>query len=314
MSDRKQEILNEFKLRRLIRKAIRIKEMKRKKSEDQKLYEEKNLRNIIRHLLQEASGPDADGEPSPYGSTPVSALADAFNEILKPIKTGLRKLHEPEERESYRAHILSKFQTIFQTFEGLDVESPTMVGESDVEIDGPGRDVSIDDDNRVMPSDGSEDERFKEKEKDPDTQKQEDFDMFKIAGKNPGGAMKAFDTIENSNIEQTLADARKMMYTPEYKKEFKEYALYNIDLWLTTFEKDLADSVGQEPSWTETVMPRPEGAKVSSLAAGGETTGGGETEETLGLEMPGAGESFEVPELPAEESLEEEDLETVFME
>ncbi len=162
MSDRKQEILNEFKLRRLIRKAIRIKEMKRKKSEDQKLYEEKNLRNIIRHLLQEASGPDADGEPSPYGSTPVSALADAFNEILKPIKTGLRKLHEPEERESYRAHILSKFQTIFQTFEGLDVGSPTMVGESDVEIDGPGRDVSIDDDNRVMPSDGSEDERFKD--------------------------------------------------------------------------------------------------------------------------------------------------------
>ena len=44
MSDRKQEILNEFKLRRLIRKAIRIKEMKRKKSEDQKLYEEKNNR------------------------------------------------------------------------------------------------------------------------------------------------------------------------------------------------------------------------------------------------------------------------------
>ena len=45
-NDRKQEVLNEFKLRRLIRKAIKIKEMKRKKADAGKLLEEKKLRRV----------------------------------------------------------------------------------------------------------------------------------------------------------------------------------------------------------------------------------------------------------------------------
>ena len=31
-------------------------------------------------------------------------------------KSGLRKLAKPEERESYRAHVLEKFKSIFENF------------------------------------------------------------------------------------------------------------------------------------------------------------------------------------------------------
>ena len=101
---KKQEIINELKLRRLIRKAIQIKEVKRKQAETERLLEEKKLRTVIRHLIQEGDI-DADGEPAPYASTAVNALADAFNQVLPVIKSGLRKLSRPEERASYRAHV-----------------------------------------------------------------------------------------------------------------------------------------------------------------------------------------------------------------
>ena len=313
-NDRKQEILNEFKLRRLIRKAIKIKEMKRKKADAEKLLEEKKLRTVVRHLIQEGDI-DADGEPAPYASTAVNALADAFNQVLPVVKSGLRKLSRPEERASYRAHVLSKFQSIFSNFEGLDAKA--FVGESDInEQEEGGLKITIDDEDRIMPSDGKEDARFTPKEKKPEEQMEDDFGEFQIAGENPTGARMAFETISDSNIEQVLADKRRLLFDPEDKEEYKDYALYNIDLWLLTYEKELADSMGQEPAFNKTEMPKPSDAQVDPSV----DAVGGDDEEFEIPEVPEAEEGVEIPELPAEEEageeegLMEEDLETIFME
>ena len=303
MNDKKQEILNEFKLRRLIKKAIKIKEMKRKKSEAEKLLEEKKLRAVVRHLIQEGDI-DADGEPAPYASTSVNALADAFNQVLPVLKSGLRKLSRPEERLSYRAHVLSKFQSIFSNFEGLDVKASAKIGESDInEQEDDKLTITLDDDDRVMPSDGKEDSRFTPKEKKPEEQLEDDFGAFQMAGQNPTGARMAFETISDSNIEHVLADKRRLLYDPEDKEEFKAYALYNVDLWLITYEKELADSLGQEPAFTKTEMKKPSGAQVSAAVEDAEGPEGEDEDFDLGI-----------PELGGETEGEEEDIETIFME
>ena len=300
MNDRKQEILNEFKLRRLIRKAIKIKETRRKNLESEKILEERKLRAVIRHLIQEGDV-DSDGEPAPYASTSVNALADAFNQILPVLKSGLRKLARPEERVSYRAHVLSKFKSIFSNFEGFDAKSSEKIGESDInEQEEDQLTITLDDDDRVMPSDGKEDGRFTPKEKKPEDQMEDDFSAFQMAGENPTGARMAFETISDSNIEQVLSDKRRLLYDTADKQEFKDYALYNVDLWLITYEKELADSLGQEPAFTKTEMSKPSGAQVSASVEDTEAP-------AEDLEMPDFDEGDE-------EGLMEEDLETIFME
>ena len=297
MSDKKQEILNEFKLRRLIRKAIQIKEVKRKRAEANQLLEESKLRTVIRHLINEG-GVDADANPAPYGSTALNALADAFNQILPVLESGLRKLERPEERKSYRAHVLQKFKSLFDGFEGLDI-SPK-VGEGPVnEQEDDKITINIDDDARVMPSDGKEDERFKEEPKPKLEPDDEDLEKLVIATEDATGARRAFSTINNSNIATILANTRKLLVRPEDKQEFKDYALYNIDLWLLTYEKDIADENGEAPAFDKVVTPKPEGAQIQGTAQ----------------DFDAGGEDFEVPEFEGdEEGLMEEDLETIFME
>lgn len=248
-------------LRKIIREAVRY---RYQQSLNKSLTEEKQLRQIIRHLITEV---DADANPAPYESTALNALADAFNQILPVLETGLRKLKRPEERQSYRAHILQKFKSIFDTFEGLDAGENTKVGEGPVneQEDDSAVSIKIDDEARVMPSDGKEDDRFKEEEPnlDPD---EKDLQDLVIGTEDPTGARRAFNTINNSNIEKLLADTRKLLVRPEDRQEFKEYALYNVDLWLLSYEKDIADENGEAPAFDKVIMPKPEGAEVAAKA------------------------------------------------
>ena len=278
-----EEVLQEFKLRKLIRQAIKIRQKKLDDAILESAREEEKLRKIIRTLLTEGEI-DSDTNPAPYASTPVNALADAFNQILPIIKSGLRKLAKPEERESYRAHVLDKFNSIFSNFEGLDSQMTGVVGESDLteqEEDKNKIVVNVDDPDRIVPD--IEKDRFKEEKKDPDKQREDDFGEFRIQGEDPTGARVAFETIGDSNIEQVLSDKRKLLFTPEYKKQYKEYALYNIDLWMLTYEKELADLLGQEPAFTKTEMPRPAGAQEVGAA---QEFGGEETAAAPATEAP----------------------------
>ena len=96
------------------------------------LYGDRKLRSVLRYLVREASGIDADTEPAPQASTALSALADAYNQVLPVLKSGLRKLKRPEERRSYRAHVLLKLKSIFQNLEAMDVETQK-IGEGPVQ-------------------------------------------------------------------------------------------------------------------------------------------------------------------------------------
>ena len=286
-----EEILQELKLRRFIRKAIKLKQQKDKIEKSKILEEEVKLRNIIRHLIAEGDV-DSDTKPAPYASTALSALADAFNQILPVLKTGLRKLSKPEERRSYRAHVLQKFDSMFSNFEGLDAAPTGAIGESDLneqEEDIDNINIKIDtrpDDAMVVPD--FEKDRFKPKEEKKLEPDEDDIKNLAISTEDPVGARFAFNTINNSNIEKLLGDNRKLLPTDAYKQEFKEYALYNVDLWLLTYEKELADELGTEPAFDSTVTRKPAGAEVQDIASEFEQSPGdmAAIDQIPGLEEP----------------------------
>jgi hypothetical protein len=276
----------EKNIRTLIRKVIRFKQLKENK-------EEQELRYVVRRLLKEGDI-DSDTKPAPYESTSINMLADAFNQILPVLKTGLRKLAKPEERVSFRDHVVEKFRSIFDGFESLDAPAQALGDGSLTEQDEEkeeGIKITVDDPFRIMPSDGKEDDRFKEEEPDPEQDLEDEFKDFAKPGKNPTGARVAFETINDSNIQSVLADKRKTLFDDKDKQEFKEYALYNVDLWLLTYEKELSNTKGQEPAFSEPITEKPAGSNVGGAAA--EFEGGGGME----MAMPEEGGEMELPEL-----------------
>lgn len=311
--NRKEELLQEIKLRRLIRKALKIRQAKNSLLQEQKTKEEQKLRQVIRHVLKEGDV-DADTNPAPYTSTALSALADAFNQILPVLKTGLRKLTKPEERQSYRAHVLQKFVSMFENFEALDSkEASGTIGEGGLEED---LNVKLDnrpDDAMIVPD--IEKERFKPEEK-PDLEPDDaDVEKLAISTEDPTGARFAFNTINNSNIEKLLGDNRKLLPSDAYKQEYKEYALYNIDLWLNTYEKELADELGTQPAFSDTVMKKPAGAQVSAPAQEFESPPETEAPETEDVEQANAeeAEKIDIPDLGGDTDNLVSDLEKLLM-
>jgi len=275
-----EELIQEIKLRRLIKKAIKIRKIKGKKKETRTLQEEKKLRTIINYLIKEGGGVDSDTNPAPYQKTSMNVLATVLEVILPILKTGLRALSRPEERRSYRVHVLEKFENMFGTFESLEVSNET-VGESDINLNEEEADedqlkINIDQD-LVVPK--SEQGRFAAKEKSQKEKDDEDYKKFEIRGEDPTGAIHAFELFHGSNIEETIANKRRTLHRQEDKDEFRVYTLYNVDLWLITFEEELARELGQEPAFSEAMMPKPTGA--IGIGRGAEFVQSGEEEALM---------------------------------
>ena len=268
----KEQLMQEFKLRKLIRSAIKIREHKMKTQNLKKLEDEHKLRKIVRHFLKEAKDIDASTDPIGYGSTALNAVASAFNDILKTVKDAFRFLEESAERLSFRIHTLDKMKSIFDHLEALDVrspeagEGPDLVGEDEITEQEEGEEEigidieKVDDpDARIIPD--FEKERYAPDEETEEEKEKKDFGKFSISDLDPTGARKAFEMFSNSNIQDTITKNRKTIEDkPEALKEYREFVLYNVDLWLLTYEEEYAKELGQEPAFTEPIMPRPEAA------------------------------------------------------
>ena len=270
----KNELLQEIKLRRLVRKAIKLRQHKLQLEQKTNLGEERRLRALIRHLLKEGEV-DTDTEPVPYKSTAMNLLDDVFGQILPVIKKGLRKLTSgPEERISYRDHVLAKFKDMFGILNSAQ-EAGQALAEQEIKIK-----VEDDDEDEapdIMPDSEKEETPSKEDEEESE------FEQFAQAGKDETGARVAFDTIATSNVEDNVRKLVKLLGDDEKRQEAEEYFLYNLNLFMNKYEKALASEIGQEPAFTDVVAPKPEGAVVAPEAEeGGEEEMGGEEE----LEMP----------------------------
>jgi hypothetical protein len=215
----RQEIVEELRLRKLIRKAIKIAESKRQKEEGQYLAEENRLRKVIRNLIMEDEV--GDTEDSPYDNTGLNTLNTLFDNILKTVETGYKELASSEEqRNSFASHILKAVENVLAPLKALDQTDQQMSEDIDIDI---GQD---------RPED------MADIRKDKEEQNVEDFG---IEGEDLTGRDKAYETF--NKVETQIVDAYKSLHNPGDVKAFYDGLLMNLDLYFKKFEDEIQPSV-----------------------------------------------------------------------
>ena len=268
----REEIMQEFKLRRLIRKAIRIRESKNKAG---LLKEEQKLRKVIRKVLLEAS-PTADNDPAPHSSTGINVLEDLLKKIIPVIETDFRKLtSDGKQRESYRAHIIKATEDALAPQKAADKIS---ADEEDTEKMLPinEEDVGID----IMPA--SEQDKFidinpesMEQEEEPEDER----DTFGIEGQDKTGRNVAYDTFKK--IGANIIDAYDVLDGSEDKGLFYDYLITNLKLYFDKFENDMGGV--EEPTTDEYESESEAGEDEAETPEGEEELETPEGEEELEL-------------------------------
>ena len=290
----KEEILQEMKLRRLVRKAIKLREAKRRSESVQALQEEEKLRTVIRALLKEAK---EDTEPAPHGSTAVNFLDDILDVLKDVMERNLRKLtSKGEQRKSFRDNMMRGLQSIFSGVRagGIDMKdiaqkvSDNAALAEAVEIDIV--DAAKDDPDVIGTDELGGDEEEAEEPTRTKAEEREDedeaaFQAFKVEGSNPVGARHAYQSLQNSAVESAIKEKIKMFGEDDPDDEIddlEDYLMYNANVWLNIYEKALAAQLGQKTAWdvSKTVVPKPADAEVAPEAE--EAAGGVEGEEEGG--------------------------------
>ena len=243
MNDR-QEIVDELVLREQIRKIIKI--VRNRKTE--RFDEEKELRSVIRKLiLSEAA---AISNKTPHRSTGINVLEDMLNKVLTNLETDYKSLTtSPEQRKSYRAHIVKGIMNILAPSRAMEDEpdktSPEEMGLEEAalsSLEEEDIDITIDDD-EDGPNLGQE--AFL----DIDASEPEDEDTFTIAGQNETGRNKAEATFDGG-LQKHVLDHYELLADDEDREVFYDYLITNVKLWMDQWEDELATDL-EEPSIPE---------------------------------------------------------------
>ena len=224
----REEFIQELQLREVIRKVI-------VKLHKGKMNEERQLRDLIRKLILETKTPDND--PAPNRATGINVLEDLLKKIIPIIETDFKKLTtKKQQRDSYRAHIVSGVQTLLKPVEVNDDAV------DDDEAEKKDDDKFID----VLEEDEIEEaikvtvpaEKFIDIDPQEEPEEEEDpREKFGIEGADMTGRNVAFDTFKR--IETNIIDAYDILGDDEDQAIFSEYLLTNLKLYFNKFEKDL---------------------------------------------------------------------------
>jgi hypothetical protein len=258
----REEFLQEMRLRKFIRRALVLKDKKKKLKDKKKKLEENKLRSIIRKLLVEAS------EDIPHESTGINVLEELLKKIVPVLEVDFKSLTtDPAQRKSFRAHIIRATQNALAPSVVLD-EPPAeseppdgMVAEDDMNIDigEPGQDDKfIDIDNDGIPD-------------------AEEEDTFSIPGEDETGRNIALQSFEK--IEKNIIDSYSILSNEKDRSLFYDYLITNLKLYFDKFEDELRTTVTEPES---DIYQR---AKNKADANTGDTpdTGIGNTDQELDL-------------------------------
>ena len=214
----RQEIVEELRLRKLIRKAIVIAESKRQKRQESEIFEEERLRKVIRNVIAEAEV--GDTEDSPYDNTGLNTLNTLFDNILKTIETGYKELaSSKEQRNSFTAHMLKAVENVLAPLRALD-KTDSLSEDIDIQL---GKD---------QPEDMADIRK---------SQDELDKDDFGIEGEDLTGRDKAYETF--NKVETQIVDAYKTLHSQQDIKAFYDGLLMNLDLYFKKFEDEIKPSV-----------------------------------------------------------------------
>ena len=227
---------NETMLRESIRSVVKFVKEKR-------LNEEKQLRKIIRELLdyelnslEEAQ--TADTDPSPNKSTGINVLEDLLKKIIPVLETDYKILTTSvEQRNSFRSHVI---QAIVQTLKPVEVNNDAAAAE----VEDLNEDIEIE-----LTDDQNDDDKFidirTDAEKQADVEPTDPREDFGIEGQDVTGRNMAYSSFKK--IESNIIDAYELLSNDEDKELFHDYLVANVKLYFDKFETELAGTV-EEPT------------------------------------------------------------------
>ena len=245
----RQQFLDELKLREQIRRAISIIGERKQIVNTQLLSEEQRLRKVIRKLLKEEEGQGDE-------STGISYLRRDLKKTIPELEGGYKALRsKKEQRDSYRAHIISALKDIilrgdtnFNAKSDGDaiadgVDAPMDVGMNE-EIDVNFGDAeSFPDPSKKLDIGREKPEELQAVEDDNEENKE--LDDFSIEGEDKTGAAAALTSMKQ--IEKVVINTYSTLYDPTDRELYADYLITNTQLYFDEFEKEL-----------QTIIPEPE--------------------------------------------------------
>lgn len=231
---KREEFLQEMRLRKAIRKAIQV-------NEKRKLNEEKKLRSLVRKLIKEAA------EDYPHESTGINVLEDLLKKIVPILEDDYKSLTtEEEQRKSFRAHVINATQNALAPSRvTADLEGG---GESELPSSpSQGADAPMMEQDENVPPPQASNEKFIDIDNDgiPDSQEQEQ-DNFSIPGADETGRNVALSSFQK--IEKNIIDAYSVLSNPTDRTLFYDYLITNLKLYFDKFEDELRAEVPEPNS------------------------------------------------------------------
>jgi len=236
--------LQEQSLRDNIRQLIEVVKQKRVDEQKSLLAEEDRLRSIVRELidvelrqLQETTTPDND--PTPNKSTGINVLEDLLKKIIPVLQTDYKLLTtNPEQRESFRAHIIN---AVIDTL--IPAEANNEAGEEGAAVDSLDEEVDID------IEDEGDNEKFidirTDAEKSDEEEPADPRDDFGVEGADETGRNVAYNAFKK--VETSIIDAYELLSNAEDQELFYDYLIANLKLYFDKFESELSTNV-EEPT------------------------------------------------------------------
>ena len=256
----RMELIQELKLRRVIREGIRTVKERNKIKEYDNILEESQLRGVIRQLLiNEGRGKPEGG----HKSTAINRLEKLLHNIIDVLEDDFKELAtDKAQRDSFRAHIINAVQNTFEP-EELAMRADTGEGLNErIKIK-----VSGMDDPRFInvpraskeDEDKEEEEELKQKE-DPEVVKKSNFI---IPGHDETGAEAAFLTYDK--VETQIETAYSTLKNEEDRETFEDYMIANLKIYFDQFEEEMNPSI-EEPA--SDIPAAADDAKEPPAAAG----------------------------------------------
>jgi len=245
----RQQFLDELKLREQIRRAIAIIGERKQNQQTQMLAEEKRLRKVIRKLLKEEEGQGDE-------STGISYLRRDLKKIIPELEGGYKALRsKKEQRDSYRAHIISALKDIIlrgDTNFNAKSDGDALADGVDAPIDsGLNEEIDVnfgDSENFPDPAKKLDIGREKPEELqavEDDNEENKELDDFSIEGEDKTGAAAALTSMKQ--IEKVVINTYSTLYDPTDRELYADYLITNTQLYFDEFEKEL-----------QTIIPEPE--------------------------------------------------------
>jgi hypothetical protein len=231
----RDEFLTEMKEEKRLRKLLRglLKEHIQEKQKNEKL-EKNRFRKIIRSLIMEVAADVANEQPQ--RSTGINALRTLLKNIIPTLEEAYKELTtSPQQRESFRAHILNAVENSLAPA-ALEVPIKDEELEEEIELD-----IGVEEE-KFIPARPEDEEEATE-----DTEEAEERSFQDISDMNTTGRNFAATTF--NKVEKQILDAYENIYADKTDREqFKDYLLTNLKLYFDRFEEELQPNLPEPES------------------------------------------------------------------